>query len=191
MVGIPIHHVKHFQKEQRAGCLPRFSFTLTHRTPLKGTTLIFPAGSECQNLCMRIDQGLNEACIRESVQASGIDIEFAVIEGYCRFMGMRKELSADNLELLQIEHLAHLDQFFRIIQNRKLMQLCIQIRGICFCCEPLLGCIARILPPQISMPCNSWAMKRFNSSNPVTRSLFPVSKSCPSRRSIQSASLCR
>ena len=114
MVGIPIHHVKHFQKEQRAGCLPRFSFTLTHRTPLKGTTLIFPTGTECQNLGMRIDQGLNEACIRESIQASGIDIELAVIEGNCRFMGMRKELSADNLEFLQVEVRAHFNQFFLV-----------------------------------------------------------------------------
>lgn len=60
--------------------------------------------------------------IGEAVQTCRIDIELAVIKGDRWFVGVCEELSADNLEFLQIEVFTHLNQFFFIIQNRQLIK---------------------------------------------------------------------
>lgn len=86
VVRVPIHKGEYLRKKEFAGYLLGSTLTFRCAAPKERVPLFFLARAEGHDFGLLVNQCLHIIGIRELRQASGVDIEFTVVEGNRRLV---------------------------------------------------------------------------------------------------------
>ena len=113
VIDIPVHQLKELCKEEFPRHLSWLSLFANCIAPCKCISLKFGAGTQRKDARLPIDQELDTVCVRELVQASGVDIDFVVVERYRWFESVCKKLPSNHLVSVKIKVIMKLDHIAR------------------------------------------------------------------------------
>ena len=113
VIDIPVHQLKKLCKKELARYLSRFPFSTRCVAPCKCIPLKFGAWPQRKDARLPVDQELNTVCMRELVQARGVDIDLVVVERNRRFERVCKKLPSDHLVSVKIKVITKLKHIAR------------------------------------------------------------------------------